>query len=104
MENIIKTYTPGPWHADEGQIRTPEGSVLGTYPHTIGDQTDRNNGELMAAAPELLAACDITLRTINDTIRHENLKPGNKEALEGIADKLKALVIGWRPYKDPEVE
>ena len=101
MTHTTRSYMPGPWHTDEGTIRNQDGDALASYPwsYAMGDQTDRNNGELMAAAPELLAACDLALRTINDTIRHENLKPGNLEALEDIAAKLRSLVIGWRPLK-----
>lgn len=51
------TYTPGPWQVDRGQIRNPDGWALGSYPYNLGDETDHNNGRLMAAAPTLLEAC-----------------------------------------------
>jgi len=99
MTSEIKHYTPGPWQVDQGTIRSQAGDVLGNYPFTVGDQTDRNNGELMAKAPELLEAASLAIRTINDTIRHENLKPGNEEALANAAKGLYRLIAGWQPAK-----
>lgn len=49
-------FTPGPWHIDRGQIRDKNGDSIGSYPYTLGDDTDHANGRLMAAAPELLEA------------------------------------------------
>jgi len=65
----------------------------------VGDQIDHNNGELMAKAPELLEAASLAIRTINDTLRHETLKPGNQEALADAAKKLNRLITGWQPAK-----
>ena len=61
-------YTPGPWKADEGQIRNQAGDALGSYPWggNIADQTDRNNGRLMAAAPALLEAAIFTLNSLEN--------------------------------------
>jgi hypothetical protein len=53
----------------------------------------------MAMAPEMLEACGLAIRTINDTIRHENLKPGNEEALADVAKILYRYVEGWRREK-----
>ena len=89
----MANFTPGPWHTDEGTIRSAEGYALATYPHNLGDETDRNNGELMAAAPELLSAISLTLRTIYDVLRHyEAGAAGNIAALEDVAADLQKLI------------
>lgn len=43
---------------DRGQLRSPDGDALGSFPHTLGDETDAANGRLAAAAPDLLAERD----------------------------------------------
>lgn len=86
-------FTPGPWHTDEGTIRNQAGDALGSYPWGIGGVEDHNNGELMAAAPELLSACSLTLRTIFDVLRHyEAGAAGNQAALEDLAKDLQKLI------------
>ena len=76
-------HTPGPWSSGEsrdGRIRIwPEGSayVLAECPPRCemveqgGLTEDRANAALMAAAPDLLAACKSAMRAMND-----NLQPG----------------------------
>ncbi len=86
-------FTPGPWKADEGTIRNQAGDALGSYPWGIGDEVDHGNGVLMAAAPELLSAISLTLRTIYDVLRHyEAGAAGNKAALEDLAAELQKLI------------
>lgn len=58
--------TPGPWHLDRGQIRSIAGDALGSVPHSLGDETDRANGRLMAAAPDLLSACTMALEWLDN--------------------------------------
>jgi len=90
-------FTPGPWHADEGTIRNQAGDALGSYPWGIGDEVDHGNGVLMAAAPELLAACGLTLRTIDDVLRHyEANAKSNQEILEDITALLRGLIIRYK--------
>lgn len=92
-----KAYTPGPWHADEGQIRNPDGWALGSYPWSgnIADQTDRNNGELMAAAPVLLEACIFALSELEDMTTAEFQRGADQRARE----VLTAAII---PFIDHE--
>ena len=45
------------WAYDRGNICNEDGDVLAHVPYTLGDEFDQAPGRLMAAAPELLAAC-----------------------------------------------
>jgi len=55
------THTPGPWRVERGAIVNEAGDVLASVPYTLGDDSDRANARIMAAAPELLAACEDVL-------------------------------------------
>ena len=102
LKRIKDGYTPDqislnqvhahPWAASEGWIRNNHGDVIGNYPYTLGDETDRKSGELMARAPEILEAAGLALRTINDTLRHENLSAGGYEALAAAAGDLQKIL------------
>lgn len=58
-------YTPGPWHIDGAQIRDAGGQALASVPYALGDDTDRANARLIAAAPELAAAALALLQRID---------------------------------------
>ncbi len=97
--------TPGAWYADRGQIRTAEGWVIASYSWNLNDQLGRLDGELLAAAPEMLHAIGITralisltVRTINDTLRHENLTKGGESSLEQLNATLRALLSRLDPF------
>jgi len=88
----MKAIHPHPWTASEGTIREVNGYVIGNYAYTLGDHLDHNSGELMAKAPELREAAALALRTIGDTLRHEELKPGNREALQAMEKVLRKAI------------
>lgn len=61
----MSKHTPGPWfyHAPSGQIEAGNHWVIATidrYP-TGGKNNQRANGQLIAAAPELLAAAHLAV-------------------------------------------
>ena len=94
MKNNIHPY---PWTVDRNHIKDAEGNVIASVPYTLGDELDHNSGELMAKAPELLQAAGEALQIIGDILRHENLKPGSREALEAAEKHLrKAIETGRR--------
>ena len=49
-------HTPGPWHRRHGYIVEINGGVLANVPFTTGDDEDKANARLIAAAPDLLEA------------------------------------------------
>jgi hypothetical protein len=54
------SHTPGPWEFDyeAGEVSAPNGTVV-LYPTMLPDETEEvANGHLVAAAPDLLAACE----------------------------------------------
>ncbi len=52
------SHTPGPWEFDEGHIFSAEKqSIAQIYYDDIDEAEAEANGSLMAAAPDLLAAC-----------------------------------------------
>ena len=58
----MTSHTPGPWHTNGGQIKTEANVYDGGIIATVGivnhqDATDIANARLIAAAPDLLAAC-----------------------------------------------
>lgn len=56
-----KPYIAGPWYRDRGSIRTPAGWHIANVAYTLGDETDHNTGDLIAAAPDLLEAAIFAL-------------------------------------------
>ena len=53
------------WTCERGRIVNAGGDVLASVPYTLGDEHDHANGRLMAAAPELLAACEDAARWLS---------------------------------------
>lgn len=93
--NLYKPYKlhPHPWKADQGQIREAHGWSIGSYPYTLGDETDHSSGRLMARAPELLDLMGLTLRTIGDVLRSEpDMRQSNREVLEEISQELREAI------------
>ena len=84
-------HTPGPWEAcgQDGCIRIRATDVDGTtvYPAAINGNADddeygpttRANAELIAAAPDLLAACRVALQAIEDA--HHGVSTADQEAM-----------------------
>jgi len=70
-------HSPAPWTAAMGQITDASGEVLGSF-RFHGDEIDLVNGDLMAAAPDLLASLlktedliKLNIKTLTAMIRHE---------------------------------
>lgn len=61
MNNTKSKHTPGPWYIDEtyGLIMWQDKEVAAIHAGRNGDA--RANAALIAAAPDLLAACEIIL-------------------------------------------
>ena len=52
-------HSPAPWSIDRGQLRDRDGNALASvpiYPDGIGGAIDAANGQLLAAAPDLVDA------------------------------------------------
>ena len=52
-------HSPAPWSLDHGQLRDRDGNALASvpiFPDGIGGAVDLANGQLLAAAPDLLDA------------------------------------------------
>ena len=58
-ETMTPTYSPAPWSLDRGQLRDRDGNALASipiYPDGIGGPVDLANGQIIAAAPDLVDA------------------------------------------------
>lgn len=64
--NIEMKHTPGPWHVvedDDGRIRVCDGTTLyGMQGRITADVLLLADAKLIAAAPDLLAACHMARR------------------------------------------
>ena len=65
-------HTPGSWTVggDEVNVEDEDGDFVATtlkYDEAVGTQQDYDNAKLIAAAPELLAACHLALDYFNET-------------------------------------
>lgn len=99
--------TPGAWYADRGQIRSCEGWAMASYSWTLNDELGRRDGDLLAAAPELLHALGVAnelislaVRTTSDTLRHESLSEGGTASLENLNNTLRDLIAKLKPMID----
>jgi hypothetical protein len=98
------THTPGPWvvtgemdrfHGgewirpldSEGHQKSELVAVVCDFNRSDRDAERQANAHLIAAGPDLLAAADIALRTINDTLRHVSSK-----ALVDVAEQLHVAI------------
>lgn len=76
----------GPWYVDGAHIRDANGYALASVPHTLGDDSDRANAQLMAAAPDLVDALRLLLGAVNSRYTPETI------AYEGITDQAAAAI------------
>ena len=67
-------HTKGEWHAQDGQIyQTETGITLALIPYfNSGDDEDKANQNLIAAAPDLLKSLVDVLEELNQTRRAQN--------------------------------
>jgi hypothetical protein len=68
-------HTPGPWDTKEGQIYPEESGrtlALITY-YDRDNKEDVANARLIAAAPELLEACEAVYANLNPAYLHNRL-------------------------------
>lgn len=111
MINIPK-HSPAPWTAARGQITDADGKVLGSF-RFHGDEVDLVNGDLLAAAPDLLKSLkkteelmQLTIKTLTAMIRHEMHAADIMISLSELTDKLNAQLKEIRDltslFKDTE--
>lgn len=89
-------HTPGPWEYESGSIWSDLAGRIGRAdrdnPTTCPTERDAN-ARLMAASPELLAACELALRILDrdglQHIRGEAWTDGERERLELAVAKAK---------------
>lgn len=67
-------HTSGEWHAKDGQIyETEKGTTLALIPYfNSGDDEDKANQNLIAAAPDLLKSLVEVLEELNQARRAQN--------------------------------
>lgn len=68
-DEIARTPTPGPWHAKLWSVVADDESPIADCCPKAGVRSSREmqlNAELIAAAPELLAACKNALELIDN--------------------------------------
>lgn len=86
-------HTPGPWEVNGGAIETvatPSFVIGRAYDEEdYGNDIDRSTGEanarLMAAAPDLLVACQRCLAMLNDSLEGQT-NPDGEAFVAGITD------------------
>jgi hypothetical protein len=102
-------HTPGPWHYDQQWIVGPD--VTGVHPDiyiaeiVIADElgrcadheTQNANGQVLAAAPELLAACQLALQLIRDTWIEDHGNRAVGAAWEALAAAIAAAESQGEP-------
>lgn len=109
MVKILK-HSPAPWTAARGQITDAHGEVLGSF-RFHGDEIDLINGDLMAAAPDLLEIIlqteelmKLNIKTLTAMIRHEMHAADIMISLSDLTDKLNAQLKEirdlTRPFKE----
>jgi CRISPR/Cas system CMR-associated protein Cmr3 (group 5 of RAMP superfamily) len=106
MPNTPK-HSPAPWTASRGQITDANGVVLGSFLFH-GDEVDLVNGDLMAAAPDLLESLQKTeelmklnIKTLTAMIRHEMHAADTMISLSDLTDKLSAQFKEIRDLTSP---
>jgi hypothetical protein len=100
-------HSPAPWTASMGQITDANGQVLGSF-RFHGDEIDLVNGDLMAAAPDLLASLlktedliKLNVKTLTAMIRHEMHAADIMISLSDLTDKLNAHIKEIRDLTNP---
>ena len=81
-------HTPGPWawnHDEAGQWFLSPGVLIADTDNGTpgGDEIDRANAALIAAAPELLEAARVIIAQMSDTYKARNGKQMSIEADDG---------------------
>ena len=75
-------HTPGPWYASGSYIeKTPSGhrfTIAEVFRHNVGQC--KANARLIAAAPDLLAACELALTLLEDLTTEEFSRGGDRPA------------------------
>jgi hypothetical protein len=79
-------HTPGPWQTD-GQFVTVGKQFVAETSGKVGFHEDRANALLIAAAPELLAACLSALRALGDNTSPGPMDDDAKTALRAVIAK-----------------
>ena len=95
-------HTPGPWIFDEatGDVGTEDGVLIHGNPPDDDDRDEElaANAHLIAAAPELLAACEAVLDGVSlDVYRIAAADMGRMEPAEHAFDLLRAAIAKASP-------
>lgn len=73
----MSTHTPGPWKAHFGptkcEIRAADGSLIAATPIGVY-AVNAANAHVLAAAPDLLAACELALAEYGDELADERFR------------------------------
>lgn len=96
--------SPSPWHKDQGKIKDKDGNVLVKYPQTNENPINESNAELMAAAPNLLAAVVLSIQLLEglqrEQIKQENLNQVRKALIRVVSPFFRQRMekdYSWRP-------
>jgi len=85
------THTPGPWRFDEAEervVNSDHGAIADLYARGNGDSEMLPNARLIAAAPDLLAACRLMLDEFSEWERPE--EPETSPAAKARNDAVRA--------------
>lgn len=97
-------HTPGPWKAIQAygyKVRAADGKIVASLPtHCPLTWENPANAYLVAAAPDLLAACQMALDELNShPDNHNHLKRRLRDA---IAEATGQTAKGWMPGRKNE--
>ena len=79
-------HTPGPWrHLDQGQVVNDTNTMIAFATNHGGDEAGIANALLIAAAPDLLAACEIALANCSG-------RPPNEQELRAVVQATQTAI------------
>lgn len=100
----MAAHTPGPWYTDDAEEGygvwsentgamvsiTTRGLHYGT--RQISEGEELSNARLIAAAPDLLAACTSAILQIGDVLRHADMSKAERESTEAVRVELLSAI------------
>ena len=101
--NTNTPHTPGPWHVEwvpwgkerDLKVVAKDGGVLLTMNRTgylLSEAVMESNAQLLAAAPDLLAALEAITRRVPILSSTEDYRAGQEHALEGCREVVLAAI------------
>lgn len=85
-------HTPGPWRQEHGCLVGANGTSIlgdGIHNHDLPDEEREANARLIAAAPELLTACELLLQLVKE-YEAETKEEWKDHIADGYVLKLRA--------------